>query len=174
MDEYNAKRVSKGKRFLINLLITLAVGLVYFYIKLPAINLQDRAFYSFFLLLSAVYCFLSILSQGLFAKSETGKELWQNAKAHCTIPLFLCIALAVIYIIGNLISAPVFRSRSYRDLLKVETGDFASEVEQISFDQIPMLDEASAMKLGDKKMGEPSVLTLVMPVYIYTSSFIAM
>ena len=154
MDEYNAKRVSKGKRFLINLLITLAVGLVYFYIKLPAINLQDRAFYSFFLLLSAVYCFLSILSQGLFAKSETGKELWQNAKAHCTIPLFLCIALAVIYIIGNLISAPVFRSRSYRDLLKVETGDFASEVEQISFDQIPMLDEASAMKLGDKKMGE--------------------
>ena len=40
----------KAKRTLINLLITLLIGLVYFYFKLPAINLQDRAFYSFFIL----------------------------------------------------------------------------------------------------------------------------
>lgn len=145
--------MSKGKRTLVNLLITALFGLIYFYIKLPAINLQDNAFYTFFILLAAVYCFLSILTQGLF-KAESGEELWKNIKTYCKVPVIICLALAVIYIIGSLISSPIFRAHSYRDLLVVETGDFATEVAEVSYDQIPMLDEASAMKLGDKKMGE--------------------
>lgn len=147
------KSQGKGKRTVKNLLITLLFGLVYFYAKLPAINLQDPAFYTFVLLLAAVYCFLSILTQGLF-KAETGRELWQSIKTHCTIPVFLCIILAVIFFIGSLISSPIIRASAYRNLLTVETGDFTKEVDQISFNQIPMLDEASAMQLGDKKMGE--------------------
>lgn len=147
------KTMGKGKRTLINLLITFIFGLVYFYFKLPAINLQDPAFYTFFLLLAAIYCFLSILTQGLF-KAETGSELWKSIKTHCAVPVIVCIALAVIYIVGSFISSPIIRSRSYRDLLEVETGDFAAEVKEISYDQIPMLDENSAKKLGDKKMGE--------------------
>ncbi len=149
----NGKSQGKAKRTIINLLITLAVGIVYFYFKLPAINLQDRAFYTFFLLLAAVYCFLSILTQGLF-KSETGRELWISIKSHCAIPVYICIALAAVYIIGNLVSSPIIRARSYRDLLEVKPGDFSAEVDEISFDQIPMLDADSAKKLGDKKMGE--------------------
>lgn len=147
------KSMGKGKRTVINLLITLAFGLVYFYFKLPAINLQDSAFYTFFLLMAAIYCFLSILTQGLF-KAETGSELWKSIKTHCAVPVIVCVALAVIYIVGSFISSPIIRSRSYRDLLEVKPGDFASEVEEISYNQIPMLDEDSAMKLGDKKMGE--------------------
>ncbi|NLV86522.1 MAG: CvpA family protein [Clostridiales bacterium] len=143
----------KIKRVLINLLITLLIGLVYFYFKLPAINLQDRAFYSFFLLLAGVYCFLSIATQGLL-KAETGGELWSDIKKHCAIPVIVCAVLVVIYIIGSLISSPIIRAASYRELLTVVSGDFASEVTEITYDQIPMLDEDSAMKLGDKKMGE--------------------
>ncbi len=143
----------KAKRTLINLLITLLIGLVYFYFKLPAINLQDRAFYSFFILLAVVYSFLSIVTQGLL-KAETGGELWSDIKKHCAVPLIICLILIVIYIIGSLISSPIIRAASYRELLTVESGDFASEVTEITYDQIPMLDEDSAMKLGDKKMGE--------------------
>ena len=39
-------------------------------------------------------------------------------------------------------------------IFNVQTGDFAEEVEEIDFDQIPMLDLESAKKLGDRKMGE--------------------
>ncbi len=147
------KNKSKGKRTAANLLITLLFGLVYFYFKLPAINLKDPAFYTFVLLLSAVYCLLSITTQGLF-KAETGGELWQNVKKHCALPVFTCLLLAAIFVVGSLISSPILRAGAYRELLTIVDGDFASEVEQISFDQIPMLDAASAMKLGDKKMGE--------------------
>ena len=150
-----SKAQGKGKRTFNNLLITLLFGLVYFYLKLPAINLKDPAFYTFVLLLSAVYCFLSIVTQGLL-RADSGKELWQSIKTQCTIPVTICIILAAIFIIGNLISAPIFRATAYRDLLNVEQGDFSAEVKQISYSEIPMLDEASAMKLGDKKMGELS------------------
>ena len=149
----NTKTKGKGKRTMVNLLITIAFGLIYFYFKLPAFNLQDPAFYTFVLLLSALYCFLSIVTQGLF-KAESGRELWKSIKTHCAVPVFICLILAVIFIIGSLISSPIIRSKAYRDLLTVETGDFVTDIEQISFNQIPMLDEASAMKLGDKKMGE--------------------
>ena len=149
----NNKTKGKSKRTLVNLLITIAFGLIYFYFKLPAFNLQDPAFYTFVLLLSAVYCFLSIVTQGLF-KAESGRELWKSIKTHCAAPVAICLILAVIFIIGSLISSPIIRAGAYRDLLPVETGDFVTDIEQISYNQIPMLDEASAMKLGDKKMGE--------------------
>ena len=43
-------------RALISLLITLAIGAVWFYISLPAINLHNTSFYSFvFILLFGLY-----------------------------------------------------------------------------------------------------------------------
>lgn len=153
----NEKKPGKVKRTIINLLITIVVGLIYFYFKLPAINLHDPELYTFVLILAAVYCVLSILTQGLH-KAGSGGELWRSIKTHCSIPVIVCAALVVIYLGGYLISAPVFRAGAYRDLLAVETGDFTTDVKEVSFDQIPMLDKDSAERLGDRKMGELSDL----------------
>ena len=38
---------SKAGKILTNLLVTLAVGGAYFYVSLPALNLQSNDFYSF-------------------------------------------------------------------------------------------------------------------------------
>lgn len=153
----NEKKPGKVKRTIINLLITIVVGLIYFYFKLPAINLHDPELYTFVLILAAIYCVLSILTQGLH-KAESGGELWRSIKTHCSIPVIVCATLVVIYLGGYLISAPVFRAGAYRDLLAVETGDFTTDVKEVSFDQIPMLDKDSAERLGDRKMGELSDL----------------
>ena len=37
--------------------------------------------------------------------------------------------------------------------MTVETGEFASDIEELSFDQIPLLDRDSATLLGNRKMG---------------------
>jgi hypothetical protein len=114
----NKKNNSKAKRTLINLLITVIFALFYYYFALPAFNLQDPKFYSFIFLIAAIYCFLSILTQGLF-KATSGKEFWHSVKTHCTVPLYICIALAAINIVGNLVSAPIFRAGAYSRLLTV-------------------------------------------------------
>ena len=48
---------------------------------------------------------------------------------------------------------PIFRAGAYRDLLAVEDGEFAQDIGQISFSEIPTLDKDSANFLGDRQMG---------------------
>ncbi len=147
----------KLKRVLINLAITVVAGLVYFYFMLPAINLQDPALYQFAFFLAAVYCVLTMFSFGAY-RAQTAVELIADLKKYCKIPVIICLSLAAIYFVGQLISSPIFRAASYHDLLDVQQGDFATDVAEASFDSIPMLDEASAARLGDRKMGELSDL----------------
>ena len=48
---------------------------------------------------------------------------------------------------------PLFRAAAYRDLLTVEDGNFAEDIAEISFSEIPTLDKDSANFLGDRQMG---------------------
>jgi len=141
------------KRTLINIAITIVFGFVYFYLKLPAINLQDPDFYGFIILMSIVYMLLTLFTLGLL-KTNDSRELLAGIRANCKIPALICIVLVLVMLIGTLVGAPLFRARSYSNLLQIETGDFLADVEEVNYEQIPMLDEASAKKLGDRKMGE--------------------
>ncbi|MBQ8263963.1 MAG: CvpA family protein [Oscillospiraceae bacterium] len=144
-----------AKSIIINLLITLVVGAVYFYIKLPAINFHNEGFYSFFFILALVFCALSAVSVGLH-KVTGGMELWAGLKAHCLVPMIICAVFGLMLIGGSLVGLPIFRADAYSKLLEISDGDFAAEVDEISYDQIPMLDEDSAKRLGNRKLGELS------------------
>ena len=139
-------------RTLLNLAVTLVVGAVYYYVCLPALNLHSQSFYVFALLLCAVYCVMAVLTSGF--QGEGPKGYFGFVKKQCKIPFFLALALVLTAVVGSVIGWKLFRAADYRDLLTVETGDFASEVQEISFDQIPMLDRDSATKLGNRKLGE--------------------
>ncbi len=54
---------------LISILATLLFGCIYFYLKLPAVNLHAVEFYTFIFLLCAVYCAVSLLMTGFRAGS---------------------------------------------------------------------------------------------------------
>ena len=139
-------------RTLLNLAVTLLVGAVYFDVELPALNLHSGSLYVFVILLCAVYCIMAILTSGF--QGEGAKGYFGFVKKQCKIPFFLALAMILTAIVGSIIGWKLIRAADYRDLLTVETGDFASEVEEISFDQIPMLDRDSASKLGNRKLGE--------------------
>ena len=145
-------------RALISLLITLAIGAVWFYISLPAINLHNTSFYSFVFILLLVYILVSMIVMGI----DTGKQEVQSrdylsiAKNQCKIVVIVVVALAAIFVVGQILSAPIFRASAYHELLDVGSGDFATDIEPVSYDEIPMLDEASASVLGDRKLGELS------------------
>ncbi|MBS6367141.1 MAG: CvpA family protein, partial [Clostridiales bacterium] len=64
----------------------------------------------------------------------------------------------VVVLLGMLSSAVFFRAEAYSNLISTETSDFATDVTEISFDQIPMLDSASANVLTNRKLGELSDL----------------
>ena len=148
------KPLGKAARILISLAVTLVFGLVYFYVSLPALNLQDGAFYSFFFLLCLVYVVASLFTSGFRMAPGTGiREYARFVKTQCLPVGILMVLLIAVGLIGTLVSMPIFRAAAYRDLLTVADGDFAADIAQISFDKIPTLDRSSAEYLGDRQMG---------------------
>ena len=153
---------NKIKSHIFSFLITLVVALVGFYFLLPAISIHNPELLFYVLFLCGVY----VVCFGIF--------YWKNPKVtlvgsekHVDIkqflsPLKVIVAVAaatlLIWIIGQLSSAVIFNAKKYQQLLSVENGDFLADVDSISYDQIPRLDSASAVKLGDKKLGELSDL----------------
>ena len=139
-------------RTLLNITVTVVFAAVYFYIVLPPISFKSEDFYIFVLLTCAVYGACAVLTSGF--QGSGAKGYFGFLKKQCTLPLIIAIAMIATALAGSVLGWQLFRAGSYRDLLTVEDGDFAAEVEEISYDQIPMLDANSAMKLGNRKLGE--------------------
>ena len=139
-------------RTLINLAVTLVFGLVYFYMELPAINLHAEEFYVFAFLLCAVYCVCAVITSGFQGEGVRGYVGF--VKKQCTVPFLAFIGLIAVIAVGAISSWVVLRASSYSELLPLQSGDFTAEVEEISYDQIPMLDADSASRLGSRKLGE--------------------
>ncbi len=150
-----SKNVS-AKHILINVLVTLVAGFIYFYFELPPLNFHSAQFYSFFLFIAVVYCVTAVVTSGIYRQAENGRSFWQLLKQSCFVPLIIIAAVVVIYLVGGLLSSVILRAGAYSELLSLEEGNFTEEIEEISFDQIPMMDKKSAEKLGDRKLGELS------------------
>lgn len=147
---------SRGVRVLVNLLVTAGVGALLYYVALPPLNAHSGGFYWFIVALCVVYLLISSLtagSGGQDGEKKTGKHLWNKV----SVPVLIIGAVIVVAIAGAVSSWVFFRAGSYAQLLTVDTsGNFADDVEELSFDQIPLLDSASAMQLGSRKLGELS------------------
>lgn len=139
-------------RILINLGVTVLFGLGYFYIELPALNFQAEEFYVFAFLLCAVYCVSAVLTSGF--QGDGAKGYFHFVKKQCTVPFLATVALIATIAVGSLLSWVVLRAGAYSELLDLQTGDFIAEVDEISYNQIPMLDKDSAQRLGARKLGE--------------------
>ena len=158
---HNRIRLPKSQfgRTLLSLAVTAAVGFGYFYVTLPALNPHTGEFYSFLGLLCAVYVVCVFLLSGaphdnvIRTPKEKLREWLKFIKSRCLPVGLLFVAVVIVAAVGNVVSMPLLRAAAYRDLLTVQTGDFASDVAQISFNEIPTLDRTSAEFLGDRQMG---------------------
>ena len=159
MEQQPAKKrrgpASKLGKILINLIVTAVVGFLYFYVALPPINLQSSDFYTFIGILCVVYVVSALITSGMNVVSSGGgpKEYLRFIKTQCLPVGILFLALIAVAIVGSVLSMPLFRAAAYRDLLTVEDGNFAEDIAEISFSEIPTLDKDSANFLGDRQMG---------------------
>ena len=144
---------SKAGKILLNLVITAILGAIYFYVSLPALNFQSSDFYVFIGLLCVIYFICALVTSGFHMENSGPREYFTFIKKQCLPVGVIFAAIIVIGLVGSILSAPIFRAGAYRELLDVETGDFATDVTEISFDEIPLLDEDSAKRLGTTQMG---------------------
>ena len=136
----------KVKTKVILVILALLVLGIYYYAALPAVNVHSTEFWIFLGI-------LLLLAAGIFIgkKGLNQQELKESRGLKVILGLFA--AVVVVYLIGTLLSSPIINAKKYQQLLTVETGEFATDIEELSYDQIPLLDRDSATLLGNREMG---------------------
>ena len=134
----------KGK--IIAVLAVLIIAGIYYYVTIPAINIHATGFWIFLIALLVLCLFLYGIR-----KVRSPEELKTNKVIKAGLGII--VAVVAVYLIGTLLSSPIINAKKYRELITPETSDFTEDIEQISYNQIPILDKDSAALLGNRKMG---------------------
>ena len=69
---------TKGIKILINIIVMLIVGVIYFYMALPAINLHARDFYVFIAVLCIAYFVSALITSGMNLDRREGVKGYFN------------------------------------------------------------------------------------------------
>lgn len=132
-------------KVLIGLAITVFAA-IYYYITLPAINIHSAEFWGFIISVFACVPVVYIVKKKMdFTDIKESKGV--------KILLGIIGALIVIYGLGTVLSSPIINASKYQALLTVVDGEFTEEIEELSYDQIPILDKDSAELLGNRQLG---------------------
>lgn len=162
--------MTKRGKFLIRYYIILLLALVILWlIGLFPLNLRDPGFVVLLILVSvlaiAPYTFSvhwrNILRQEAPDGQVDADGNVRTVQFHTVRSgdpkrkLFLIpLALAGLFLIGHLTGFVPFRSKAYARLIEKETGDFGKDISELDFYDIPTIDRETAIRLGNKRMGE--------------------
>ncbi|MBE6818934.1 MAG: CvpA family protein [Ruminococcaceae bacterium] len=143
----------KGKKIAIAAVLTLVITAVRYYVSHPPINLKSQEFWMFLIMTAVIYAVILTVLCVFGRRTENVKFAVKHSFKTSGVVIVLCL---LVLGIGLLISSTFFNARRYADLINISDGNFTEDIEDIGFDEIPMLDNDSAIKLGNAKLGELS------------------
>lgn len=139
-------------KLLLSFLTTVVVGAVAYYIMIPALNFKSPDFYTFFILLIAVFSGSFYLFIGAGKKVER-KEYF---KKRSIVTIIMVAVLVVVMVVGWLVGSTFFRAKSYSNLVTVQESDFSEDFKDIKYDEVPRLDATTSKVLADQQLGSLS------------------
>lgn len=143
------------KKSIAVILILLVIAFLFFYFGMPVIS------YGFVQLPIMLFILVSVAITLMLDSQTVGKKVTiKLSKAHKF--LFGAAALILLYItiIPLFTTAPMFHSKSYREMVgKVHDGkDMANHIAPISINKVRVVDESLAHLLGEKILGSDPAL----------------
>lgn len=150
-----------NKKLIVKLILVFAVlfiGSIYYYVKLPAFNIHSAGFWKFLLFLIFVGTILQLISRlkkENISVSQAGISFTGDKKVFRSVK-WGAIAFGVVlivYIIGSILSSPIVNAGKYQRLMPVEEREFRTDIAEVDYTTIPLLDKDSATILGERKMG---------------------
>ncbi len=138
--------MKKGKMKLLAAIAVILLAGIYYYVALPAINIHSTEFWVFLILI--------LVAIGAFYARRKQFDRYELRESKVMKGILGLLGLVVVvYLLGTLLSSPIVNAKKYQQLMTVENGEFTKDIEELSFDQIPLLDRDSAVILGNRKMG---------------------
>ncbi len=125
---------------------SVVVGLLaiflYYYIYLPVINIHSSGLWIF--VISLVF-----IGAGVYRAINFNSY---DPKVLRSIYIAGGV-LTAIYMIGSVLSSPIINAKKYQALINITDSDFNSDIKEISYSEIPIVDKATAINLGSREMG---------------------
>ncbi len=123
----------------------LAVG-AYYYVTLPAISIHSTGFWGLIIfLLACIPAYYTMRKKLTVEEIRTSKPM--------KIQVGIVVAGILVFLVGSVLSSPIVNAGQYQQLLPVADGEFTEDIQELSYDQIPILDKDSAELLGNRTMG---------------------
>ncbi|WP_285958892.1 CvpA family protein [Thomasclavelia spiroformis] len=138
----NVVHESDRYAFIKAFIITVIIALISEYALLIPLNPRSPQFILYF-------SFLLLIFNGVYFIFNRGFNKIMKYS------LILAGILIVLIPVGTFISSPIFNAKSYQKQLVLDkNADFYEDNKTISYESIPVVDRESAIRLGDRKMGE--------------------
>ena len=138
--------------------VVLAVAYWWFH---PPINIHsvDTWLFVFIVILLPLYAFFRARSRAY--KTGTTKVKASEGKAK-TFKMLSWIPVAVVALVavGAILSMSFFpgNAQKYANILQTSDGEFTQDIQEVDYNEIPVIDRASATLLGNRTMGAMSDL----------------
>ena len=138
------------------IVVLLAICFINYYVTLPAINIHNPSLWWFILFILAIFTVGTFIRSSRIRETKTFnvrdiKENFKTTKVF-KISLILTVLCALIFMIGSFLSSPIINAGKYCKLIDIADGDFGTDIQQISYEEIPLLDRDSAQIIGARKM----------------------
>ena len=133
------------KKYLKSYGIAFIIVAIYSFVKLPVLRLD---FTSGFTTLILFFVLAGIIDMML----DRGAKASKLAKNNFIIALIL---LVLVIVVPFFITTPILHASAYKNLIgEVIESEFTEDVSPVNVNDIRIVDEGMAMKLGEKKIGE--------------------
>ncbi len=165
--ELGKKRLKKMGRAIFSILLWVQIVLTVFitfisiYFGFMAFSIYTKGIRWFIFFMIIIWAGLPFLKSILFDKNDCEyicSNKFKLVPKRYIIPTFIAGGLLIVFVLLSFFSSPIFISNKYRNLISVDDkGILQEQIEDFSVMQIPVVDKALAIKLGDKKLGEDNL-----------------
>ncbi|MDD6012970.1 MAG: CvpA family protein [Oscillospiraceae bacterium] len=140
-----------GLKLIISLIVTVIGAGITYYFMLPPLNFKSTETYMFFGIVAVIFIAMLYVTSLAFARPE----YMEYVKRRSIIPAAIIALLVVTVGVGMLVSNVVFRAKTYSKIIEVnEDKSFASDIEEVDFSSVPVLDNAAAAALTNRTLGD--------------------
>lgn len=148
--------MSKKTIIIIAAIVIVILAFCYWWFH-PPINIHSVDLWfalAIFVLLPLFLVFFSF--KQIYAKGMGSREKSEKKEKRFKILSFVPIAVAIIGLLGALLSLSLFpgNAEKYATILNTQDGDFTQDIQEVDYSEIPFIDRDSAMLLGNRTMGE--------------------
>lgn len=144
------------KALIIAALIIIVVGLVAYWWFHPPINIHSSDTWMFVAIFILLPLFLVFWSRSRSYKTGTSKVDPSKSKARAfKWASYLPVVVALVGVVGAIMSLSIFpgNAEKYANVLQTQPHEFATDIKEANYSEIPVIDRDSAALLGNRAMG---------------------